>query len=570
MKKSYNINAVSYLPRQDGNSNGNIGQHQIQLSSDGQVWGSPVVIGTYLDDASLKKSSFVTKPARYVRLIAITEAGNRGPWMSAADINVFAAASYTPPQTSLGKWGPTIDFPIVPAAAAIEHDSGKLLGCGGPGGMTQTCTYDPASGVVSKRTITNTNHDMFCPGLSIDATGRPVVTGGNNAERTSIYDVNADAWIAAANMQISRGYQSQTTLSDGRIFTIGGSWSGGQGNKNGEVYNALSNQWALLSGCPVAPMLTNDAQGVYRADNHAWLFGWKNGSVFQAGPSKAMNWYTTATASGSTRPAGLRGTDADAMCGNSVMYDAVNGKILTAGGSPSYQDSDATTNANVVTIGDVGNTPTVAQVAPMQYARSFANGVVLPNGKVFISGGQARPVPFSDNTAVLAPELFDPATGKFTTLNPMAIPRTYHSWALLMPDATVYNGGGGLCGTCTTNHFDAEVYSPSYLFNSDGTLATRPKINTVSATAITLGSKLTVTTSSAVTSFSLIRYGSATHTVNTDQRRIPLVPLSGGTNTYTLTMPKDAGIAIPGSWMLFAMNSAGVPSVAKTILVKSA
>ena len=86
------------------------------------------MIGTYLDDASLKKSSFVTKPARYVRIIAITEAGNRGPWMSAADINVFAAASYTPPQSSLGKWGPTIDFPITPAAAAIEHDSGKLLG----------------------------------------------------------------------------------------------------------------------------------------------------------------------------------------------------------------------------------------------------------------------------------------------------------------------------------------------------------------------------------------------------------------------------------------------------------
>ena len=32
MKKSYNINAVSYLPRQDGNSNGNIGQHSMYIS----------------------------------------------------------------------------------------------------------------------------------------------------------------------------------------------------------------------------------------------------------------------------------------------------------------------------------------------------------------------------------------------------------------------------------------------------------------------------------------------------------------------------------------------------------
>ncbi len=34
--------------------------------------------------------------------------------------------------------------------------------------------------------------------------------------------------------------------------------------------------------CPVAPMLTDDNEGVYRQDNHAWLFGWTGGTVFQA------------------------------------------------------------------------------------------------------------------------------------------------------------------------------------------------------------------------------------------------------------------------------------------------
>ena len=29
------------------------------------------------------------------------------------------------------------------------------------------------------------------------------------------------------------------------------------------------------------PMLTNDAQGIFRQDNHAWLFGWSNGTLFQ-------------------------------------------------------------------------------------------------------------------------------------------------------------------------------------------------------------------------------------------------------------------------------------------------
>ena len=48
-----------------------------------------------------------------------------------------------------------------------------------------------------------------------------------------------------------------------------------------------------------------------------------------------MNWYGT-DGTGSQEPAGLRGDDADAMCGNAVMYDATAGKILVTGGSVDY------------------------------------------------------------------------------------------------------------------------------------------------------------------------------------------------------------------------------------------
>lgn len=334
MKSVYNVNGLTYLPRQDGNSNGNIGQHRIFLSTDGTNFGAAVAFGTYLDDRTLKSTSFETKPARYVRIQALTEAGNRGPWTSAAEINIYRADSFTPPPNGRGKWGPTIDFPIVPVAAAVEPKTGKVLTwssfapdtfSGGSGGDTETATYDPSTSVVSQRTISNTNHDMFCPGTSIDGRGRLVVTGGNNAPKTSIYDRNSNTWIAGPDMKIARGYQSSATCSDGRVFTIGGSWSGGQGGKNGEIYSPTSNTWTLLPGCPVAPMLTADVQGVYRADNHAWLFGWKSGSVFQAGPSKAMNWYGM-SGSGSQRGAGNRAGDGDAMCGNAVMYDAVRGR----------------------------------------------------------------------------------------------------------------------------------------------------------------------------------------------------------------------------------------------------
>ena len=39
-------------------------------------------------------------------------------------------------------------------------------------------------------------------------------------------------------MKIARGYQSDVTTSTGEVFTIGGSWSSGLGDKNGEVWSS--------------------------------------------------------------------------------------------------------------------------------------------------------------------------------------------------------------------------------------------------------------------------------------------------------------------------------------------
>ena len=572
IKNATFVNAFTYLPRQDGNSNGNIGQHTIDVSTDNTTW-TKVAQGNWLDDSSQKQVIFTPRSARYIRLTAFSEAGGRGTWASAATLSVTTQPTFSAPTASQGQWGLTIDFPVVPVAIGLAPTTGQVVawsanaaGSFGGTGLTQTATYDPATGNVTKRTVTNTAHDMFCPGISMDFNGRITVTGGDDAAKTSIYDSLASNWLPAANMQLARGYQSSATVSDGRIFTIGGSWSGGQGGKNGEIYNPTANTWTLLPGAPVAPMLTNDSNGVYRQDNHAWLFAWKNGNVFQAGPSKAMNWYST-SGSGNQTSGGTRAADTDAMCGTATMYDAVAGKIVSMGGSPNYENNDATTNTHVITIGAPGTAATAVKTQSMSFARAFANAVVLPDGKVFVTGGQTYPVPFSDANSILTPELWDPTTQTFTQMASNAIPRVYHSTAVLLLDGTVFSGGGGLCGTCTTNHFDAQIFLPPYLFNADGSRATRPVISSVSASTIAAGGTLTVKTGSAVTNFSLIRYGTSTHTVNTDQRRIPVTPTGGAGNTYSVKIPADHGVALPGYWMLFAVNSAGVPSLAMTVKI---
>ena len=101
--------------------------------------------------------------------------------------------------------------------------------------------------------------------------------------------------------------------------------------------------------------------------------------------------------------------------------------------------------------------------------------------------------------------------------------------------------------------------------NSDGTLRTRPRRLRLRRPPRQPGRTITVTTGSAVSKFALVRIGSATHSVDTDQRHIPLAVTAQSGNTYTLAIPADDGVAIPGNYYLFALDAAGTPSLATII-----
>jgi galactose oxidase len=204
----------------------------------------------------------------------------------------------------------------------------------------------------------------------------------------------------------------------------------------------------------------------------------------------------------------------------------------------------------------------------MAYARSFSNSVVLPNGDVLVVGGQQHPQTFTDTGAALSPELWNPSSGKFTIMAPEAISRTYHSVAILLPDGRVFSGGGGLCGNgCTANHPDAQIFSPPYLFNPNGTPRRRPVIRRAPARATT-GQAITVATNSNTPRFALIRMSAVTHSLNNDQRRIPLSPVAHHGDRYKLRLPASAGVLLPGNYMLFALDTRGTPSIAKIINIR--
>ncbi|WP_321798202.1 RICIN domain-containing protein [Caballeronia sp. J97] len=476
-----------------------------------------------------------------------------------------------PPKTTLiSKWTAPVQVGLVPLQAANLPNGNVLVWSAdaalsftdgsNPPGRTYTAIFNPSTGTSKQVIVTNTGHDMFCPGIVNLPDGRIFVTGGLSVRLTSIYSPTTNAWTSSDQMNIPRGYQGSVTLSNGSVFLVGGSWSGGLGGKTGETWTAGSG-WRINSAILDDYIVTNDAAGVFRGDNHAWLFAVGNGRVFHAGPSRAMHWFDT-TGNGNVAGAGNRGSDGDAMNGNAVMYDV--GKILAVGGAPSYDESVATSNATLIDITS-GNAVTQT-IAPMSYQRAFSNSVVLPNGQVVVVGGQTFAEPFSDNNAVLTPELWDPATNSFSPLAPQAVPRTYHSVALLLNDGRVLSGGGGLCGNCATNHTDIEILTPPYLLNADGSAASRPNLTSVPSDA-QLGTTIVVTASRRVSAFVLMRSSSVTHSLNNEQRRVPLSFTVGTAGEYQLNIPSDPGVVIPGYYMLFALNANGVPSVSRVLRV---
>jgi lysophospholipase L1-like esterase len=90
----YDVNGFRYLPRQDGQPQGNIAQYEFYVSMDGSNWGAAVATGTFASNAAEKQVTFPAKTGRYVRLRALSEVlGN--PWTTVAELNVLSAGAAT-------------------------------------------------------------------------------------------------------------------------------------------------------------------------------------------------------------------------------------------------------------------------------------------------------------------------------------------------------------------------------------------------------------------------------------------------------------------------------------------
>jgi len=233
-------------------------------------------------------------------------------------------------------------------------------------------------------------------------------------------------------------------------------------------------------------------------------------------------------------------------------------KVLILGGDRG-QPLGVTNTVEIIDLSSAS--PQWASVEPMFFARHHANAVLLADGKLLVVGGHQTE---QFGNSIYASELFDHATGKWTSLCEMSIDRNYHSTGLLLPDGRVWVSGGEEDNAL---HRSIEVFSPGYLYEGS-----RPIINSAPST-ISYGAQFGINVSEVISSVVLIRPGSVTHALDMEQRYVELpigdAIINGGVS-YPVQAPANANITPPGYYMLFVLKpkqqslskQTSIPSVA--------
>ncbi len=128
-----------------------------------------------------------------------------------------------------------------------------------------------------------------------------------------------------------------------------------------------------------------------------------------------------------------------------------DGRVLVAGGQGREGSGEATATTEFY----LPTTGTWAAGAALGAARYGHTATLLPDGRVFVAGG-APTTRLADIAA--STEIFDPATGRWTTAAPMRVPRLGHT-ATLLRDGQILVAGG--TQGVTSNSALAEVYNPA-------------------------------------------------------------------------------------------------------------
>jgi len=483
---------------------------------------------------------------------------------AAIDLTLGVHLSQAQSAATVGQWTTmSYKMPINPIHCGILH-TGKVLIVAGSENEPDNedppvaAVWDPQSGSI---VVQDLLWDVFCNGMAALPDGRFVIVGGTiqydpfyGEPRATVFDPATEKFNQVESMAHGRWYATITALSDGSLMAFSGLNEFGDTNNAVEIYSVGSG-WSPEYVAPWSPPL-------YPRMNLL-----PNGQVFYSGETIFSNMFDPVA---HTWTVDIAKTvyPGNRTYGSSVLLplypeDHYRARIMAMGGN-----NPATRTAEIIDVSQ--HTPVWRRTASMSRARIQMNATILPSGKVLATGGSVHD---EDPTTASRPaDLFDPATETWSSAGTARYARLYHSVTLLMPDATVWVAGSNPVRGYYEKHM--EIYSPAYLFTTDESGNSIPAVRPVITNApdeIGYGAAFAIETddSADISSVVLVRPGAASHAFDMEQRLVGLTYTASDPVTLTATAPPTGAIAPPGYYLLFILNQAGVPSVAKFVHLTS-
>ena len=481
------------------------------------------------------------------------------------------AATATPAEA--GQWTPKFSIPGV-AVHAVLLRTGKILYFTGttqgraflldPVTRTTKAVYPPKIPGGEDEPA-----NIFCAGQSILDDGTVLVMGGTVGRREGLktiftFDPIAETWRQQADMRHGRWYPTQVLLADGRTVVLDGLDERGEPHVNNQIESYTTNIdfVTLLS-------VRGEADHPPAGGLYPHTFQMPSGRVLVAGPEPTDSWFFRLSKVGA-----LSWEDAANPArhtfGSGVLLPGTpqgSTRVALIGGvnRGALPDTGSSTPLPLVEVFDETNPAAGWTAAPsLNHGRAHHNTVQLPDGSMVTVGGGYGILNGNRRSGDAAVhrniELYDPVTGQWRLGPAQDELRTYHSVALLLPDARVMSAGDDGYGGSTND--TAEIYEPPYLFRGP-----RPQILSAPA-EITYGQTVTVDTSADAAKAVLVAPAAVTHANDMSQRVVPLTATAGPAGKLTFTAPAASTLAPPSYYMLFVLNTDGVPSVAKFVRLK--
>ena len=455
-------------------------------------------------------------------------------------------------------------MPINPVHVHLLY-TGNVLVVSGTGNnpadsLMQAALWNPQAGTI---TVQSLEYDMFCNGLVGLPDGRVLIAGGTLAynpsflgyQRLSTYDPATGLFTDEPSMAHGRWYPTTTMLGNGSVMIYSGYSETGPTNNTIEIFSESSGLGTPLT-TPWTPPL------------YPRLHLLPNGNIFYSGSTTPSNIYNPST---NTWTMGVAATNygGTRLYGSSVLlpltpannYDPT--VMIFGGGNP------ATATSEIIDLGAA--TPAWVYGPSMSSPRIEMDATLLPNGKVLLTGGSTND---EDETTAASQRRHVRSRRQYHEC------RGHRGLRAVVPHRDLADAGRDRVGC-------RQQSCPGHLPAGDGNLfaSVSVQLEWQSSNApdhyqrldhkIGYGSSFTVQTPDAATSnissVVLMRNGSSTHAFDMDQRYVGLSFTTDTVNgVLNLTSPPNSNIAPPGYYMLFILNSSGVPSLATMVQISSA